>query len=81
MGFIKQAYTYLRSVTSGQAAPEVVAHRVKACYAPCSELQRTKKGDFCRACGCGMKPEAELHTKLNYAYLECPLKKPGFSNS
>jgi len=81
MGFIKQAYTYLRSVTSGQASPEIVAQRVNSCYAPCSELLRTRKGDFCRACGCGMKPEAELHNKLNYACLECPLKKPGFSNS
>lgn len=81
MKILKQAYSYLRSVTSGKAAPEVVAQRVASCYAPCPELLRTRQGDFCRACGCGMRPEAELHTKLNYAYLECPLQRPGFSNS
>lgn len=80
MGLLNQAYSYIKSITSGQASPEVIKQRVASCYAPCSELLRTKKGDFCKACGCGFRPEAELHNKLKYKYLECPLKRPGFSN-
>lgn len=81
MSIFGKAYSYLKSISSGKASPEVIAQRAQSCYAPCSELLRTKNGDFCRACGCGMRPEAELHRKLGYAYLECPLKRPGFSNS
>lgn len=81
MGIFKQALSYVKSITSGQASEETIRQRAASCYAPCSELLRTRKGDFCRACGCGMRPEAELHNKLKYAYLECPLRKPGFSNS
>lgn len=42
---------------------------------------------FCGACGCGSNKLAVLtssepdgYTKLHYPQLECPLKKPGFSN-
>ena len=76
--------SFFRSMVSGEATPEVVALRAKQCFAPCSEkVKQTingQPGDFCRSCGCGVRPEAELHRKIRYAYLECPLKKPGFSN-
>lgn len=39
---------------------------------------------FCGSCGCGQTKLAKLdgdgYTKLHYPYLECPLKKEGFSN-
>lgn len=39
---------------------------------------------FCGSCGCGQtklaKLDGEGYTKLHYPYLECPLKKEGFSN-
>lgn len=42
------------------------------------------KGSFCGSCGCGTYKLAQLdgegYTKLHYPHLECPLKKPGFSN-
>ena len=51
----------------------------------CDQLKESNDfGYFCGACGCGKNKLAKLdgdgYTKLHYPYLECPLKKPGFSN-
>lgn len=56
--------------------------------APCSRLKYVEnRGYFCGGCGCGKNELARLdanstdeYTKLHYPYLECPLKKKGFSN-
>jgi hypothetical protein len=55
----------------------------------CSRLQYVKnRGYFCGGCGCGNNDLARLdadspdeYTKLHYPYLECPLKRSGFSNA
>lgn len=56
---------------------------------PCINLKNNENiGYFCGACGCGTNPLAKLnaddsseYTKLHYPDLQCPLKRPGFSNS
>lgn len=56
--------------------------------APCKQLRTIpNKGSYCSSCGCGAKELARLdadisdeYTKLHYPYLECPLKRSGFSN-
>jgi hypothetical protein len=55
---------------------------------PCEFLKRDFDNEFfCGACGCGSNKLAVLnskepggYSKLHYPHLECPLKKPGFSN-
>lgn len=67
--------------------------RKKSCFGdennpPCGALNNINKSQpFCGACGCGQNKLTILssedpndYTKLHYPYLECPLKKPGFSN-
>lgn len=49
---------------------------------PCINLKVLPTGKFCGACGCGANKLANLEDgKLDFPYLECPLRKPGFSNS
>lgn len=49
---------------------------------PCPSLQQTEKGLFCNDCGCGDKEIAELTgSKWTFPYLECPRRRPGFSNA
>lgn len=76
--FLRKAYSYTRSVTSGQADQETIALRASHCFAPCKDLLRTPQGNYCGACNCGIRPEAELSNKLRYAYVNCPRNKPGF---
>lgn len=53
----------------------------------CPSLKRKNGMTFCGACGCGQNKLAELnevddkYNKLHYPYLECPLKREGFSNA
>lgn len=67
--------------------------RVLSCFgneeiSPCEYLKPSEKhgGHFCSKCGCGDKPHTQLlingkkYSKLDYPYLSCPLKMPGFSN-
>jgi hypothetical protein len=67
--------------------------RYISCYglgeiSPCKNLKKSSKSNFyyCGGCGCGDKPhtwlmrESGQYAKLDYPYLNCPLKMPGFSN-
>lgn len=54
---------------------------------PCENLTKSKGGTthHCGECGCGDTPLTQLEpglvaSKLLYPFLECPMKKPGFSN-
>ncbi len=55
---------------------------------PCDELEKSEtEGKFyCGACGCGdkkstwLEAESDSYSKLDYPYLSCPLKMPGFSD-
>jgi hypothetical protein len=86
-GFVAKAASFVRSVTSGAASPETVALRRRSCFgqpgvaAPCEKLVTRDTGRFCAACGCGEWRLAELESKLTWARLDCPLRRPGFSNA
>lgn len=89
VGMAEMATSFLRSMLSGTAADEVIEARRKSCFEPCPALDKDRlyevngekrRGDFCGACGCGYGERAELKIKLTYAYLKCPLARPGFSN-
>lgn len=67
--------------------------RYISCYGlanikPCSNLKKSCKSNFyyCDGCGCGDHSHTWLlknkgdYSKLDYPYLNCPLKMPGFSN-
>ena len=55
---------------------------------PCEFLRKDEENNFfCGACGCASNKLAVLnskeengYSKLHYPHLQCPLKKPGFSN-
>lgn len=55
---------------------------------PCQKLQKSNNSKFyyCGGCGCGdhqhtwLQKNKDEYSKLDYPYLECPLKMPGFSN-
>jgi len=53
---------------------------------PCPSLAVSSDGKshFCNSCGCGDRQVARLdgvpYSKLDYPYLECPRRRPGFSN-
>lgn len=74
--------------TGGERAPDnIVDLRRQQCFGGCVHLKYTlDHKPFCGACGCGSNKLAILaseegYSKLDYPYLECPLKKPGFSNA
>lgn len=82
----------LGSVLSGRTTPEVILIRKGSCFGntdkgtpPCPALRMDVDGSFCDACGCGRWGLANLDgtilPKLGWAHLNCPLKRPGFSNS
>ena len=54
---------------------------------PSLALSHDKVHHYCNACGCGDKglthldPNPDGYSKLDYPHLECPRKRPGFSNS
>lgn len=78
--------------TFGQkVSNEIYNKRRMSCFgngkniSECEVLKRDTEGiAFCGSCGCGANKLAMLegdgYNKLYYPYLECPLKKPGFSN-
>ena len=67
--------------------------RVLSCFgnssiSPCPNLLKSEHhgGHYCGGCGCGDNTYTQLlingesYSKLDYPYLSCPLKMPGFSN-
>lgn len=82
-----------RGLSGNKAENSVKQLRVLSCFGnqdikPCENLKKSNhyEGYFCSACGCGDKPHTQLlingkkYSKLDYPYLTCPLKMPGFSN-
>jgi len=82
-----------RGIVSKKAEPEVKKLRVLSCFGnseikPCEFLTKSTnyEGYHCGKCGCGDKQHTQLlsnsdtYSKLDYPYLICPLKMPGFSN-
>ena len=67
--------------------------RYVSCYGidnipPCQFLLKSQKSEFyyCGKCGCGDHPHTWLqreeteYSKLDYPFLTCPMKMPGFDN-
>lgn len=94
-GIIASAVDVLHvdSTAGKRVSDEVYEQRRISCFgdgnnvAPCPLLKYNEEKPFCGACGCGSNKLAILspteeggYSKLHYPYLECPLKKPGFSN-
>lgn len=87
-----KAASWLKSEVSkrvGKISLNVLDQRKQSCFGgvsseACNMLRKHTDGfHYCGSCGCGVREEARLDgkpSKLEYPYLECPLKKPGFSN-
>lgn len=78
----------VQSITSGRATDQTIARRKLSCFGdpePCKMLKVEGGRKFCGACGCGKWLLADLDggpsPKLQNHYLNCPLRRPGFSNS
>ena len=88
---VAQIRQFLRSAISGFATPEVFERRLRSCFGadgvpPCPSLVPTEDGSgFCGACKCpkwrGARLKGDLLSKLVWRKLDCPLKRPGFTNS
>lgn len=80
---MKRILKFLRAVFGGRSRA-LVGERLKLCLA-CPHVMlkdgfKDGGGLFCRKCGCGtsaMWPLAELHHKLGYKNLRCPIGKWG----
>lgn len=48
---------------------------------PCPALKSVGGKKYCGECGCRTSPISELNTKLTFPQLECPRRRPGFSNA
>lgn len=91
----RRALAYVRSEASGRyATARTVTLRQLSCFgdpslgmAPCPSLRGEPGSRWCGACGCGERKRARLdpddqgRSKLQFTYLECPRRRPGFSNA
>ena len=72
---MQKVKSLISAVTGPRATEETYQKRLAICEA-CPKLKRKNDKLFCGACGCGKWKLAELHTKLKFADLECPLDPP-----
>lgn len=72
---LQRVGAFIAAVTGPKVDDAAFERRLAICKA-CPKLKT--KGDklFCGACGCAKWRLAELHTKLKFADLECPLDPP-----
>lgn len=74
-----------------RAEPFTKKLRVLSCFGnenipPCPKLENHNGSYFCGGCGCPKIKQNALiredgkYAKLDYPYLECPLKNPAFNN-
>ena len=66
-------------VVSGPKVNDAEFDRRMALCAACPKRKQHEGNLYCGACGCGQWPLAELHTKLRFARLQCPLDPPRFT--
>ena len=78
----RKAQSLAKSVASGKCEPHIYAERQASCEG-CEYREESKKAGeyFCGVCGCGDTALARLDHKLWYKYLECPMRRKGFSNA
>lgn len=90
-GRVAKVASFARAMNpfSPPAPPEVFARRRLSCLGddqtpPCEMLVKTASGSWCSKCDCGRWRIARLdgttNPKLSRGVLDCPLRKPGFSN-
>jgi hypothetical protein len=79
--------SYLKAKASGRGAPDsVVEERLQSCRGCASYCTHAGKS-WCGACGCGSnRKEAIIEggegpSKLTFLRLDCPRRRPGFSNA
>jgi len=70
---VEKAVSFVKAVTSGTVNDDVFNARLAACES-CKHLRRDGEKLYCGGCGCGRWKLSELHTKLRFANLKCPLK-------
>lgn len=82
----------LSSEYGAKVSDKIYEKRRESCFGnkeknipQCERLNIVKdKGAFCSSCGCGTaklaRMDGEGYNKLHYPVVECPLKRPGFSN-
>lgn len=69
---------FFSTVLGGLTDDETVARREAQCNA-CPKMERRGTERYCRGgCDCHSWPVSELDTKLRFAKLRCPQKRPGF---
>jgi hypothetical protein len=82
-----------RGKDNNKIGDDVKKLRYVSCFgldnlSPCHQLKQSSKSNFyyCGGCGCGdhkhtwLLREPGVYSKLDYPYLTCPLKMPGFTN-
>jgi hypothetical protein len=82
-----------RGKDNNKIGDDVKKLRYVSCFgldnlSPCHMLKQSSKSNFyyCGGCGCGdhkhtwLLREPGVYSKLDYPYLTCPLKMPGFTN-
>jgi hypothetical protein len=75
-GRLGRVRSFLAAVTGPKVSEEVFRQRLIICASnACGHLRKQDDRLYCGACGCGQWRLAELHTKLWFANLECPLEK------
>ena len=76
-GLGSRIWEFMTVVSGPRVTEEVFEQRLAIC-SECDRLHRDRDKLYCRACGCGAWRMAELHSKLWWARLECPLVLPKF---
>ena len=82
-----------RGLSDKKIEPFTKQLRVLSCFGddelpPCEHLRESNTDGkfYCGGCGCGDRKatwlisDSDEYSKLDYPYLQCPLKMPGFSN-
>ena len=68
---------FMRAIAGPKVSREVFERRLAICASgECGFLKRKGEKLYCGACGCPSWSLAELHKKLWFAELECPLERP-----
>ena len=77
---------YARARIWGYGAPEEVVAKRRASCESCPSFCRSGGREWCGACGCGSNREEAMisggsgPSKLTFLKLDCPRKRPGFTN-
>lgn len=78
----QKARAFAEAVTGPKVSPEEFERRMAICKSNrCGHLIDEDGKFYCGACGCPRWRKSELHEKLWFARLECPLEEPLWSKA